>query len=298
MKTSQLRLVLVLVLTSFYLVVEVIGGILTHSLALLADAGHMLTDVGALAIALFAMKMAERPANSKRTYGYYRAEILAALANTLILVGISFYIFYEAFQRLQHPAPIITLPMLWVASIGLGVNIIGLLAIRQGAKSSLNIRGAYYEVLVDLVSSVGVIAASLIIGSTGWYAIDPILSAGIGLFILPGAWLLMRESVGILLEGTPPHINIESVHTKIKSLEGVIDVHELHIWSLTSGIDALSAHIIISEKDFSQNGILKTVNDCIRSNFKIHRVTIQVEQPGFHLCQETSKSQLYLRSNS
>lgn len=200
---NKRRLAIVFGLTALYLVAEVIGGLLTHSLALLADAGHMLIDVAGLGLALFAIKFAERPATPERTYGYYRVEILAALTNAVVLIGISVYILYEAYERFQNPLEVASKTMLIVATIGLGVNIVGLLILRAGSAHSLNIKGAYFEVVSDMLTSIGVIIAAIIMWTTGWYYADPLISAGIGLFILPRTWALLRESVSVLLEGTP-----------------------------------------------------------------------------------------------
>src|SRR5581483_8173198 len=195
----QRPLVMSLLLTSGYLMAEVIGGLLTHSLALLADAGHMLTDAGGLALSLFAIRFAARPATSERTYGYYRAEILAALANAVVLVGISIYILIEAYERFRNPPEVASGVMLVIALVGLAVNLIGMVILRAGSSESLNLRGAYFEVLSDMLSSIGVILAAGVMWLTGWRYADPLVSAGIGLFILPRTWALLRQAVGVLL---------------------------------------------------------------------------------------------------
>ncbi|MGE3179115.1 MAG: cation diffusion facilitator family transporter, partial [Vicinamibacterales bacterium] len=196
-------LAIAMALTGGFFIAEVAGGILTGSLALLADAGHMLTDVGGLALAWFATRFASRPATSEHTYGFYRAEILAAVANALVLLGISAFILYEAYERLLDPPTLATWPMLAIAIVGLLVNIVGIKVLAPGADESLNVKGAYFEVLSDLVSSVGVIVAALVMWTTGWRYADPLVSAGIGLFIVPRTWALLRQAIGILLEGTP-----------------------------------------------------------------------------------------------
>ena len=275
------RLKLVLTFTFLYLVAEVIGGLLTGSLALLADAGHMLTDVGGLAFALIAIMLAERPASPERTYGYYRAEILAALANAVILIGISLYILYEAYQRFQDPPEVESKTMLLVAAIGLVVNLAGMYILRKGSQESLNMKGAYFEVLSDMLTSIGVIVAGIIMWTTGWYYADPILSAGIGLFILPRTWVLLKEAVGVLLEGTPSDVNIEELRSCIAALEGVKEVHDLHVWSLTSGVNAMSAHIVVAANDrTSYNEMLYRINQGVTSNFKISHTTVQLESRG------------------
>ena len=217
---NKRRLTIVFGLTALYLVVEVIGGLLTGSLALLADAGHMLTDVAGLGLALVAIRFAKRPATPERTYGFYRVEILAALANAVVLVGISFYILYEAYQRFRDPPEVQSGMMLLVAFVGLIVNIIGIYLLRSASEESLNMKGAYFEVLSDMLTSIGVIVAGVIMLTTGWYYADPLISAGIGLFILPRTWMLLRDAVGVLLEGTPSDINLAALREAISGLLG------------------------------------------------------------------------------
>lgn len=271
---------MVLGLTLTYLAAEVIGGILTKSLALLADAGHMLTDVGGLALALFAINITQRSATEKRTYGYYRAEILAALANAIILIFISLYILYEAWQRFKAPPEVSSKDMLIVAAIGLAVNIIGMFTLRKGSKESLNMKGAYFEVLSDMLTSIGVIAAAIIMLTTGWYYADPIISAGIGLFILPRTWILLKDAVGVLLEGTPSDINLADVKAMLNSIPGVVSIHDLHVWSLTSGMNAMSVHILVMD-NVSVKEILTAIKTKMRDEFKITHTTIQTEEEGF-----------------
>jgi cobalt-zinc-cadmium efflux system protein len=266
-------------LTFTYFIVEVIGGIVTNSLALLADAAHMLTDVGGLALALFAMWIAQRPANAEKTYGYYRVEILAALANALVLFLISFYILYEAYRRFQEPPEVASLPMLAVAAVGLGVNLVGIYNLRSGSKESLNVQGAFLEVVSDMLGSVGVIVAGLIMFFTKWYYADPIFSVLIGLFVLPRAWTLMKQSINILLESAPAHINLKLVEEAILSIHGMVAVHDLHVWTITSGMDALSVHIVLTEEDSLEDGqkILDAVNKQLKEKFGIAHTTIQID---------------------
>ncbi|OLY95663.1 cobalt-zinc-cadmium efflux system protein [Cnuella takakiae] len=271
---KQLRTVLLL--TGSYLVAEVIGGIVTGSLALLADAAHMLTDVGGLALALFAINMTQRAASATRTYGYYRAEILAALTNAVVLIGISLYILYEAYGRFKNPPEVSSTTMLIVASIGLGINIIGMLILKKGSQESLNMKGAYFEVLSDMLTSIGVIIAAVIMLTTGWYYADPIISAGIGLFILPRTWVLLKDAVGVLLEGTPADVNVEEIRKAMLAVAGVKAVHDLHVWALTSGYNALSAHVVI-EAGLPYNDLLALINNAATANFKINHTTIQLE---------------------
>ena len=276
---NKRQLTLVFRFTTLYLVVEVIGGLLTGSLALLADAGHMLTDVGGLGLALFAIRFAERPATPARTYGYYRVEILSAVANAVVLIGISMYILYEAYQRFRNPPAVATLGMVGVAAVGLVVNIAGMVALRGGSAESLNLKGAYFEVLSDMLSSLGVIAAGLIMWTTQWYYADPLFSAGIGLFILPRTWTLLREAVGVLLEGTPSDVNVASLRAGIAGVPGVTAVHDLHVWSLTSGLNAMSAHTVLAP-GAKYDEVLRAVQARVTTEFNISHATIQVEPSG------------------
>lgn len=276
---NQKRLAVVFGLTLLYLIAEVIGGWLTQSLALWADAGHMLTDAAGIGLALFAMRFAARPATPERTYGFYRVEILAALTNAVVLIGISLFILYEAYQRFRNPPTVASKPMLLIAALGLVVNLVGVFILRQGAAESLNMKGAYYEALADALTSVGVIVAGLIMWTTGWYYADPLISAGIGLFILPRTWSLLREAVSVLLEGTPTDVNLTALRTAISQVEGVAGVHDLHVWSLTSGVNAMSAHAVLADGQ-NYHRVLAAVRECVLHNFKIAHATIQIEQQG------------------
>ena len=274
---NKKRLGVVLGLTTTYLVAEVVGGLLTGSLALLADAGHMLTDVAGLALALIAIRFAESPATPERTYGYHRVEILAALTNAIILIGISFYILYEAYERFRNPPEVQSGAMLAVAAVGLAVNIIGIYLLRSASEESLNMKGAYFEVLSDMLTSIGVIVAAVIMLTTGWYYADPLISAGIGLFILPRTWILLRDVVGVLLEGTPSDVNLTALREAITGDSAVTDVHDLHVWSLTSGVNAMSAHIVMADGATSDN-LLARIRQRVTSDFPIAHVTIQMEE--------------------
>lgn len=276
---NKRSLTVVFGLTAVYLVAEVIGGLLTHSLALLADAGHMLTDVAGLGLALFAIRFAEREATPERTYGYYRVEILAALANAVVLIGISLYVLYEAYKRFVNPPEVESKGMLLVAAIGLAVNLAGMLILRAGSGESLNMKGAYFEVLSDMLTSVGVIIAGIVMWTTGWYYADPLISAGIGLVILPRTWILLREAVGVLLEGTPSDINLTALREAVGKVAGVADVHDLHVWTLTSGVNAMSVHAVLTN-GASHDDVLKAVRRCVTSRFKIAHATVQVEARG------------------
>lgn len=277
-------LAIVFGLTTLYLAAEVVGGLMTGSLALLADAGHMLTDVAGLGLALMAIKFAERPATPERTYGYYRVEILAALTNAVVLIGISLYILYEAWERFRNPPEVESGTMLIVAAIGLVINIAGIFILRKGSKDSLNMKGAYFEVLSDMLTSIGVIIAGVIMLTTGWYYADPLISAGIGLFILPRTWMLLREAVGILLEGTPSGVNLTAIREAVGRLSGVTEMHDLHVWTLTSGVNAMSAHVVVV--DPAMHGeVLSAVHDVITKNFPIEHVTVQIERVGWRDCE-------------
>lgn len=271
---------IVFCMTFFYLIVEVIGGFWTGSLALLADAGHMLTDVAGVGLALLAIWFAEKPASPERTYGYYRVEILAALTNAVVLIFISVYILYEAYERFRNPPEVQSAGMLAVAAVGLVINIVGVLILRSGSKESLNMKGAYFEVLSDMLTSIGVIIAGVIMLTTGWYYADPLISAGIGLFILPRTWSLLKDAVGVLLEGTPSDVNIAAIRESLSKLEGVSEIHDLHVWSLTSGVNALSVHTVLTD-GAEHDDVLQRVHHSCTSEFKIAHVTAQTERASF-----------------
>jgi cobalt-zinc-cadmium efflux system protein len=270
----KLTLGLVLVI----MVAEIIGGILSNSLALLSDAGHMLTDALALGLSLFAMNLARRPATATRTFGYHRAEIMAALANGTVLVLVSVFIFYEAYQRFTALPAVKTPLMMVVAGIGLVANLAGLYLLRRGSAGSINIRAAFWHVAGDTLSSVGVIIAGVVIYFTSWYVADPILAVVIGVVILWGAVRIVRESVDILLESVPAHVRVEDVTAAVKSIPGVVDMHDVHVWTITSGIYALSAHLSIADQTVSQScDIITRVNDKLTEDFNITHTTLQLE---------------------
>ena len=267
-------------LTATYLMAEVIGGVWTGSLALLADAGHMLTDVGGLALSLIAIHFASRPASPQRTFGFYRAEILAALANTLVLVVVSLGVLWEAYERLRQPPHVSTGVMLGIATIGLLVNLVSFRVLRKGSDGSLNVKGAYLEVMSDLLASVGVIGAAVLMRSTGWFWIDPAVSAGIGLFILPRTFKLMWDAVSILLESTPAGIDLAEVRREILSVPGVDGLHELHVWAITSGMFSMTAHLVV--KDIASSAdVLDESKRRLNRWFDIDHVTLQIEPAGY-----------------
>lgn len=270
------RLLIVLASTASFMFVEAATGFLTGSLVLIADAGHMLTDVGGLSLALAAIWFAQRKANARKTYGYYRAEILGALVNALLLFAISAYILYEAYGRFRTPPDVPSVPLLVVASLGLAVNIFGAFMLMKGASESLNVRGAFLEVGGDLLGSVGAIIAGIILLTTGWQYADPLFAAGVGLFILPRTWILLRSALDVLFEGTPADIKIPEVQQTILAVEGVRSVHDLHVWAVTSGFVALSGHVLVAE-GADRDAALVTLRSALRERFEIDHITVQVE---------------------
>jgi cobalt-zinc-cadmium efflux system protein len=257
-------------------IAEALGGWFAHSLALLADAGHMLADVGALGLALFVARVAQRPATPERSYGLLRLEILAALVNGAALVAIAVGIGIEALRRLESPSEVHGGLLLGVAAVGLAANIVGVKILHHGHDHSLNQRGAYLHMLSDLLGSLGAVLAGLIILITGWHLADPIISLLIGLLILGGAWRLVRESTDILLESTPSHIALTSVHDVLAGLPGVSSVHDLHVWTLTSGVVAMSGHLVVRNPVDNQR-ILEDAQQRLRS-LGITHVTVQMEK--------------------
>ena len=274
------RLTIVLGLTLVYLAAEVVGGLVTNSLALLADAGHMLTDAAGVGLALLAIRFARHPATPERTYGYHRVEIMAAAVNAVVLLGISLVILHEAYERFREPPKVQSGVMMAIAAVGLVVNGFSVWLLWEGSSESLNLKGAFYEVLSDALTSVGVIAAGGVMGATGWYAVDPIVSAGIGLFILPRTWRLLSDAVAILLEGTPAGVELPAVRAAIQGVPGVADVHDLHAWVLTSGVNALTVHVAMAE-NASLADVLSGVHEAVTHDFPIAHVTVQAEPPGW-----------------
>jgi cobalt-zinc-cadmium efflux system protein len=260
------------------MVAELIGGLLSNSLALLSDAGHMFMDVLALLLSFLALRFATRPATEKQTFGFYRLEILAALINGTVLLALSLFIFYEAYQRFFEPREIRGFLMVGIAAIGLGANMVSALVLRRGSHESLNVKGAFLHVIGDLLSSVGVILAGVIILLTSWKRVDSIISFVIGGIILIGAYRLVMESVHILLESTPKDVDLSDVVDGIKTIEGVRDLHHVHLWTITSGIYALSAHVLIEDQMTSLSSqILEDISRFLRDRFNIDHTTIQFE---------------------
>jgi len=270
------RLVVVFAMVSAFLIVEVIGGLLTNSLALLADAGHMFTDAAGIGLALLAIWFAQRPATTEKSFGYYRVEIFAAVANAMILFAVAGFILYEAARRFAAPPEVIGLPMLGIAAVGLAVNLVSLRLLRAGAATSLNLRGAYLEVLGDLLGSLAVLVAGLVIILTDWTPIDPIASVVIAGLILPRTWGLLREAVDVLLQATPHNIDPEEVRRHLLQAEDVDDIHDLHAWTLTSGINVVSAHIVM-RPGADPAKVLDEVCACLTDDFDMEHSTIQLE---------------------
>lgn len=276
-QTSNTRaLGIALGLTGTFLVVEVIAGLLTGSLALISDAAHMLTDTAGLAIALAGVKIGEKAADSQRTFGYKRFEILAAAFNAILLFLVGAYILYEGYQRLTKPEDIQSIPMLVVAAIGLGVNLLAMRLLSSGKDTNLNMKGAYLEVWSDMLGSIGVIAAAAIIWFTGWVWVDAIVAIGIGLWVLPRTWQLFKETINILLEGVPDGIDADAVSAALKSVTGVRDLHDLHIWAITSGVPSLSAHLVI-EPGANGESVRARASELLDEKFEIEHVTLQIE---------------------
>lgn len=269
------KLLVVLGLTSVYLVAEVIGGLLTGSLALLADAGHMLTDVFGLTMSLAAVRVAARPATPRRTFGFHRAEILAAVANAVLLLGIAGFILYEAWHRFAEPSEIESLPMLFVAAGGLVVNLIGFKVLHGAASENMNMRGALLEVVADMLGSVGAIVAALTIMLTGWTQADPLVSVAIALFILPRAWSLLKTGLDVLLEAAPSHLDMRQVVQTMSTVSGVAAVHDVHAWTIASGYVAMSAHVQANGRPSAD--VLHDLQTLLRDELHIQHVTLQVE---------------------
>lgn len=265
-----------LALTIALMIAEVVGGLMANSLALLADAGHMLTDAGALALSLFVAWMCRQPSTPQKTYGYLRWEIIAALINGATLLGISAWIVWEAVQRFRHPEPVQGGLMLAFAVVGLGVNVIAARILHGVHGESLNVRGAYLHVLGDLLASGGTVIAALFVRFSGWLPADPVASLISTALIVGSAWSLVREAVDVLLEAAPPHIALEAVRARLEQIPGVESVHDLHVWTVTSGVVAMSVHAIVREPEHHQD-VLERAHDLLL-DMGIQHVTVQLER--------------------
>jgi cobalt-zinc-cadmium efflux system protein len=275
-RESQRRMGTALAITAAVMVVEAVGGWMAHSLALLADAGHMLADVAALGLSVLVVTLARRPATAERTFGLLRLEILAALVNGAALIAISIGIAVEAYHRFQDPQPVQGGLLLAVAAVGLAANVAGAAILHGGRNHSLNQRGAYLHVIGDLLGSIGALAAGAIILTTGWVQADPIISIVISLLILNGAWRLVRESADVLLEAAPAHIALGEVHDCIVSVPGVASIHDLHVWTVTSGVIAMSVHLVVQNPADNQR-VLEAVQQRL-AGMGIGHVTVQMER--------------------
>src|SRR5690554_3095863 len=274
------RLRFVLVTTALVLVAQVVGAALSGSLALLADAGHALTDVAGLAVALVAVRLGMRAPTPRHSFGYQRFEVLAALVNAVLLIVVGVLVVVEALERWGSPPEVRADLMIWFASAGLVVNLVGLLVLRQGAKESINVRGAYLEVLGDMLGSLAVVLAGIVLATTGWQLADPVASLVIAALILPRAVALGRQVVHVLLEGTPDDVDLESVRRHIVGVDGVEGVHDLHVWQLTSGVPVMSAHVVVDDETLSacgREGILDRLAECLRDHFDVEHSTFQIE---------------------
>lgn len=273
-------LIIAFCLTATYMIVEFIVGFTVNSLALISDAAHMGTDVLGLGMALAAITLAARPKTTQRTYGFYRLEVLAALANGILLFAVAGYVIFEAIQRFSEPPEVPGVPLLVTAVIGLIINLISFRLLTAGSKESINLKGAYLEVLGDLLGSVGVIVAAIILVTTGWVYADPIIGVGIGLFILPRTWSLTRQAIRILMESAPQGVDMEAVERDVLAVPGVIALHDLHVWTITSGMDSASGHIVIDrEADYPR--VLAAVLEVLEHQHHIAHVTIQCEPEEF-----------------
>jgi cobalt-zinc-cadmium efflux system protein len=285
---------IILLLTSGFFLIQIVVGFRIGSLAVISDAGHMLIDAAGLLMALLAISFTQKPSTPKRTYGFYRTEILASLLNSIFLIILSMFILFEAFERIMHPSELHALPMIIVASIGLGINLLGIrmlskVRIKNRAsedyvaeqhnshgQEDLNLQGAYLEVLADTIGSVGVIVAGITIQTTGVYLADPLISIGIVALILPRTWLLLKKAIHILIEGTPSHLCHEEIKNAILRVKGVTGVFDLHIWTISSGIHALSAHVVIIDNNRA-SVILQEINSILEKGYDITHATIQIE---------------------
>jgi cobalt-zinc-cadmium efflux system protein len=277
---GEKRLIQAISITGSWFVIELAGGIYSNSLALMADAAHMLTDLAALGLSLFALQISTRPANQKKTYGYLRAEILAALANGIFLVLIGLYIFYEAYHRFQNPPEVKSVPMLLVAVTGLMANMVTAALLFRSRQESLNLRGAFLHVSADALGSIGAIIAGILIWARQWYLADPAVSVIVGTLVLYSSWKLVSESVGVLLEATPAHLDIAKILKDIGAVQGVVSVHDLHVWSISTRIAAMSCHVVVRDGE-DAGTVLRELSRMMRETYGIEHTTIQTEPEGW-----------------
>jgi len=267
-------------LTISFFVIELVGGFLTNSLALITDAWHMLNDVFSLSIALLAAWISLHPATKNKTYGYYRVEILTALLNGVLLWAVVIFIFFEAVQRFQSPSEVESLNMLVIATAGLAANIFSALALSRSKETNLNVKGAFLHVVADIMGSLGAISAGLIMFFTGWYQVDSLISMVIGMLIFYSSWRLVQDSVNVLLEGVPSFIDIEAMKRRINQVEGVKSIHDLHVWTIASGKLSMSCHLVIENRK-NRRSLLKHLINLLREEFDVDHCTIQLETEGY-----------------
>jgi len=280
------RLAVAFVLAACFLVIETAAAFLTGSLALLSDAGHMLTDTAGLGMALAAITAASRASTGgRRTFGLYRLEVLAALANALLLLAVAGYVAWEAVRRFREPVDVPAGPMLLVAAVGLAVNLAGFLLLREGAQESLNVRGAYLEVMADAVGSAGVIVAATVIALTGWSWVDPAFAVALGVFILPRTWRLAGQALRVLVQAAPPHVDLPRLQADLAALPGVVDVHDLHVWTLTSDMEVATAHLQV-HPGTDTHAVLDQARVVLRERHRLDHATLQVEPSDHKGCDE------------
>lgn len=277
---NKKRVALTLVFTTLYLGAEIVGGIVSNSLALLADAGHMLSDVVALALSLFAIWLAQKPPTPRQSFGYYRIEILVALINGVTLIGISLYIIYEAVLRFQQPEEVGGATMMIVALGGLVINLIGLALLHQGRSDNLNIRGAWLHILMDTFGSIGVVLSGIMVWFFDLAIFDPIASIAVSLLVIYSAWSLIKETVAVLMEAAPGHIDPDALREALLAVEGVQEIHDLHVWTITSGMESMSCHVV-AKSHIEHHALLSSLRQMVSKKFHLNHVTIQIEDEGF-----------------
>jgi len=275
------RLSIVLGVTALYMFIEFLGGLWINSLALLADAGHMLTDIGAIGLALFAAWFSKQPCSSQKTYGYYRLEILVALINGVALALISFFILYEAFVRIQHPLQIKAGALIWIATGGFILNLISASILFKSGQQNLNIRSALFHVLSDSLGTLGTVIAGIAIYFWNFYQADPILSIVIALLVLVNGWKIIQEATNILLEACPVHLSVADIESALTDLHEIRSVHDLHVWSITSGKEALSVHLVVEDTEHYTPDLVMKVQQVLKEKFGLTHLTVQLETPDF-----------------
>ena len=278
-------LLLSFVLLLAYFVVQTVAAFASGSLALLSDAGHMLTDVGGIGMALAAIGLASRPGPAARTFGLYRLEVLAALANAVLLFGVAGYVLVEAVRRIGDPPEVASGVLFVVATIGLAVNLVAFFLLRQGARESLNVEGAYLEVIADAAGSIGAILAAVLMWTTGWQWVDPVVGAAIGLVILPRAARLGRKALRVLVEAAPAHVDVEAMTADLAALDGVVDVHDVHVWTVTSDMEAASAHVMVAVGT-DNHSVLDQARELLKERYNVAHATLQIEPDDHTGCEE------------